>query len=109
MGVFLLLLALVLYFLPSLIGQKKRNANSIFIVNLFLGWTLVGWVIALAWAVAAEAPAPVTSPTPVIAPVSRIPYLCNQCGKYSEPVGLFCPLCGVKKPPLIPRLADFSS
>jgi hypothetical protein len=105
MGVVFLVLAFLLYFLPSFIGSKKRNANSIFVVNLFLGWTLVGWVVALAWAVAAEAPIPVTAPVtasmPAPVPVARIPYLCNTCGKYSEPGGLFCPLCGAKKPPQI--------
>jgi len=97
----LLVVGFLLYFLPSLIGSKRRNANSIFIVNLFLGWTLVGWVVALAWAVAAEPPVPVVAPAHVSAPVARTPYLCNLCGKYSEPSGLFCPLCGAKKLPQI--------
>jgi hypothetical protein len=37
------------YFLPSIIAlaRSKRNTLSIFILNFFLGWTLVGWVIAL--------------------------------------------------------------
>lgn len=43
----------ILYFLPSVIASRRKNksANSIFVVNLFLGWTLLGWVIALAWSV----------------------------------------------------------
>lgn len=28
-----------------------RWTAAIFVVNLFLGWTLIGWVVALAWAV----------------------------------------------------------
>lgn len=32
-------------------GSDHRNASGIFLLNLFLGWTLVGWVIALVWAV----------------------------------------------------------
>jgi hypothetical protein len=40
-----------LYFLPTIIARHHPNRPSIFIVNLFLGWTLVGWVISLAWAV----------------------------------------------------------
>lgn len=42
------------YFLPSIIGYKHRNANSICLLNLFLGWTLIGWVVAMIWAVSAE-------------------------------------------------------
>lgn len=45
-----------LYFLPSIIGYNKRNANSIFMLNLFLGWTFIGWVVAMIWAVSHEKP-----------------------------------------------------
>lgn len=42
----------VLYFLPALIASRRRhhNAMAIFILNLFLGWTFLGWVAALVWA-----------------------------------------------------------
>ena len=53
-GVILILVALVLYFLPSIAGWNKRNANSIIVLNLFLGWTLIGWVAALIWAVSSD-------------------------------------------------------
>ena len=47
-----LIIALFLYFVPAIIAldRKLLNSGSIFIVNLFLGWTLTGWVGALAWA-----------------------------------------------------------
>lgn len=61
LGVFLFSILLVigmwvLYFLPAIIGfrRKKKNAAAILVVNLFLGWTLIGWVIALAWSVASD-------------------------------------------------------
>lgn len=44
------LLGVWLYFLPFAIASEKRNAKAIFFLNLFLGWTLVGWVVALVWA-----------------------------------------------------------
>lgn len=46
----LLCAAIVFYFLPTIIGQRKSNAKAIFVLNLFLGWTFIGWVIALVWA-----------------------------------------------------------
>jgi len=49
-------------FLPSIIAlaRSKRNTLSIFLLNFFLGWTLVGWIVALVWAVKADDyPAPV--------------------------------------------------
>lgn len=45
-----LCLLLLIYFLPAMMGGRKRNAGAIFVLNLFLGWTLVGWVVALVWA-----------------------------------------------------------
>jgi hypothetical protein len=47
--------AAAVYFLPSWIGSSKQNRTSIFLLNLFLGWTLIGWVVALVWATTKEA------------------------------------------------------
>jgi hypothetical protein len=48
----------VLYFLPTIVafGRSKRDAVSILLLNLFLGWTAIGWVIALVWAVKQDVP-----------------------------------------------------
>jgi hypothetical protein len=45
-----LIILLGLYFIPSIIGavRKVPNIGSVVVINLFLGWTLVGWVVALA-------------------------------------------------------------
>ena len=47
------ILYLLLYFLPTLIalifGCDRKGA--VFVLNLFLGWTFIGWVWALVWAV----------------------------------------------------------
>lgn len=62
------LLLVVIYFIPTATGIKKRNAKAIFALNLFLGWTLIGWVAALVWALTKDAP-----PTVVVHPVTRPP------------------------------------
>lgn len=49
-GILLLIALSLFYFLPTIVGRKKKNAGAIFVLNLFLGWTLIGWVIALTWA-----------------------------------------------------------
>ena len=48
----------ILYFLPSIVAfaRSKRDAVSIFVLNLLLGWTAVGWVIALVWALKQDVP-----------------------------------------------------
>ena len=43
-----------LYFLPSIVVRKKSFALQVFLLNLFAGWSVVGWVIALVWAVKNE-------------------------------------------------------
>jgi uncharacterized membrane protein (DUF485 family) len=45
---------LVIYFLPSIIGYKTNSASGIILLNLFLGWTFLGWVAALIWSVSAK-------------------------------------------------------
>lgn len=39
------------YFIPTLMAlfKKHNKFSAIFMVNLFLGWTVIGWVIALVW------------------------------------------------------------
>jgi hypothetical protein len=46
-----LFFGVVLYFVPSFLAIKRKNAAAIFMLNLFLGWTFIGWVVALVWAV----------------------------------------------------------
>lgn len=50
------LIIIALYFLPTIVGysSKKKNAAAIMTLNIFLGWTLIGWVIALVWATAKD-------------------------------------------------------
>lgn len=51
-GIILVLLAIALYLLPSIVASRRHhhNATAIFILNLFLGWTFLGYIVALVWA-----------------------------------------------------------
>ena len=42
----------VMYFLPSIVAlaRSKRDILGIVLLNFFLGWTMIGWVVALVWA-----------------------------------------------------------
>lgn len=44
------------YFLPWIIALLRgtRSNVGIFFINLLFGWTMIGWVIALIWAIVAE-------------------------------------------------------
>jgi T4 superinfection immunity protein len=49
---------IALYFLPTIIasGRHLYERGAIAMVNLFLGWTFLGWIAALIWAITAPAP-----------------------------------------------------
>lgn len=53
---FWMIFCVVIYFLPAIQAywSKKKNAGSILALNLLLGWTLIGWVVALCWALAKD-------------------------------------------------------
>jgi hypothetical protein len=51
-----LVVALYLYFLPTAIADQRhhREYAPIFVLNLLLGWTFVGWVAALVWSLTSD-------------------------------------------------------
>ncbi|WP_296256110.1 MULTISPECIES: superinfection immunity protein [unclassified Pseudomonas] len=50
-GLMLFVIGAVIYFLPTIIAKSRKHPNrsSIFLLNLCLGWTLIGWVVSLVW------------------------------------------------------------
>jgi hypothetical protein len=81
-GVFLL----PLYVLPSILGWKKKQRIAIVLVNLLLGWTVLGWIAALVWALT---DVPMNAAQPGADAV-----LCPNCGKYTQVGAHFCSTCG---------------
>lgn len=49
---FLVVLVLIaLYFLPTIIAvRRSRQIGSVAAINIFFGWSLIGWVVALTMA-----------------------------------------------------------
>ncbi|MDQ7018000.1 MAG: superinfection immunity protein [Robiginitomaculum sp.] len=45
------LVPLLLYFLPWIIAliRGHHNAGAIFLLNVLLGWTFIGWIVAFIW------------------------------------------------------------
>ncbi|WP_348550259.1 superinfection immunity protein [Acidithiobacillus sp.] len=96
-----------IYFIPSVIAYSRsaRNFLAIFLLNLFLGWSLLGWLGSLIWAlldekrgsqqgsvvpsapVAAPLPSPPTTATTVVA-------YCSRCGQTVAPDDRYCAHCG---------------
>ena len=48
----------VMYFIPSIIAlaKSKPNTLTIILINFFLGWSLIGWIVALVMALRQEVP-----------------------------------------------------
>jgi len=51
--VIMLVISFLIYFLPSFVASSKKHNNftGVLLLNIFLGWTFLGWVAALVWSV----------------------------------------------------------
>ena len=54
-GALLFLVAAVVYFAPSAVAAARNHQQrgAIITLNVLLGWTLLGWIAALVWAMTA--------------------------------------------------------
>lgn len=55
----------IAYWVPTVVAlvRKVPNKGSVIVINAFLGWTLIGWVVALAMA-ARSKPTPMSPSYP---------------------------------------------
>lgn len=89
-GIIFVLVALF-YFIPSFNASMRGHPQRtpITLLNLFLGWTVVGWIIAMIWSstnwIAGQAWA--------VGGQTYEPVTCSSCG---SPIGSarFCSNCG---------------
>ena len=51
------IIGLAVYVLPIIIAvvRRSRSLVGIILVNILLGWTFIGWVVALVWSLVGEA------------------------------------------------------
>lgn len=50
------LISLAIYLIPTIIAKvkRKKNMSGIALLNIFAGWSAVGWIISLIWAVSSD-------------------------------------------------------
>ena len=84
-GFIFFLIGAAFYFIPAFVayGRHNTNAGAVLVIDIFLGWTLIGWIVALAMAaggttrdqaaarVYVAPPGPSTAAAPVISPDGR--------------------------------------
>jgi Superinfection immunity protein len=87
------LVILAVYFLPAILANRRshRNETGIFVLNLRLGWTLIGWVVAIVWAFTRAGPARPTTDDPGLSQAGRLP--CPYCVGAILPTAPVCHFC----------------
>lgn len=85
---------LFFYFVPTVAAniRQHRSASAIGLLNLFLGWTVLGWLVALIWANTGN-----VEPPPAITD-ERVK--CPDCRELVLKDASICKHCGCK---LIPQ------
>ncbi|HZR20158.1 MAG TPA: superinfection immunity protein, partial [Verrucomicrobiae bacterium] len=68
------------------------NLVGVFLVNFLLGWSIIGWILALVWAVSTTGFNPARPPQAWSSPPPRAG-LCPNCGSQGQ-TGRFCSHCG---------------
>jgi DNA-directed RNA polymerase subunit RPC12/RpoP len=87
-SIILIFFILIAYFIPTFIAKGKENFWKIVILNIFTGWTVLGWIGALFWAISSNKIQTIYT------------HICIKCGyKYeiNQKVKLFvCPNCNTE-------------
>jgi hypothetical protein len=65
-----ILIFFVLYFIPGLVAENRRHSSrgAIIALNLLLGWTVLGWIIALVWSLTGNVERRRAEPIPAAPP-----------------------------------------
>jgi len=96
-----IIVLLIFYFIPAIIAalRKHHNQNPIFLLNLFLGWTLLGWVAALIWSFTAIAPQAAGAAAVMNGPINvETPKTCQWCMALNSRAFRHCTECGKPLP-----------
>ncbi len=80
--IFTIVFGFCIYLLPTIIANHRKHTNqgAIFVLNLFLGWTFLGWIIALIWSFTSSQNDWRNHP----ASAKQLAYLDNLGAKYDE-------------------------
>ena len=104
-----LALCFFVYFAPAIVASSRRHpgATAIWFTNFFLGWTGIGWLACLIWALSVPPPmvlyptvryiAPADlpgSPPRWISPDGQEERVCLACYRPLQEASHYCTMCG---------------
>jgi uncharacterized OB-fold protein len=91
---FAVLALVIAYLLPTANAYSKRHRNRalIAVVNLFFGWTILGWLVCLAWSAGSARDDPA-------APSAETHVKCPDCAELVRKEAKVCKHCGCRLVP----------
>ena len=101
----LALVAITAYLLPLIIAASRSHPNTMAIatLNILLGWTMLGWIAALVWALTAIDRRKV--PSPGATSLDKVTKSCPFCAEPVLVAAIKCKHCGSDLSPSIAELA----
>lgn len=83
--------AIAAYFFPTIVAASRHHANAsaIVVLNLLLGWTVLGWIGALVWAASGQDRSAMVT--------------CGACRSRISSLATICPHCRSKQGPAARR------
>lgn len=85
---------LIIYFIPAMVSTWRKHSkdSAISMLNLFAGWTFIGWVVALVWACTEYNRGKTEANL----------FNCIDCGKEISIRATACPHCGAPNKNALP-------